>query len=130
MKPGGGPPPGMERFDRGSPGPRGPRAEGEGFGAGRPRPGGGNPGLGAPRQSLGLSLTNRGPSPVLVKITEVNSILGNFVPIPETATLGPGETVALEPMRGSLANLDALNLTLALTANGASEKQEIVLTAK
>ncbi|HRP04450.1 MAG TPA: hypothetical protein PLV87_06020, partial [Opitutaceae bacterium] len=55
------------------------------------------------------------------------SILGNFVPFPARATLGADESVTLEPMRGSLANLDRLELTVALATDNDRDRQTIML---
>ncbi len=80
-----------------------------------------------PRQALSIILANTSAESITVRIQEVVSILGNFVPFPERATLASGESVALEPMRGSLANLDGLELTIALAVGDDRDRQTIIL---
>ncbi len=102
-----------------------------GFGEGMgPRPGGsrGGGGMAAfPRQALVLSFKNESTTPATVVVTDVISLLGNFVPIPDRATLAPGESFSLEPMRGSLANLDAIELKLALRVGSATQSEVFIL---
>jgi hypothetical protein len=80
-----------------------------------------------PRQALSISLKNASAESITVRIQEVVSILGNFVPFPEKATLAAEESITLEPMRGSLANLDELDLTVALAAGADTDRQTIAL---
>lgn len=120
MGPSGGGPGGRGGFEGGM---------GPGGGPGGPRggPGGGGSGLGTARQALTVTLTNPTQAPVEVQITEVNSALGNFVPIPEKATLAPAESVTLEPMRGALANLDEFTVKLGLRVDRQTEQQSVML---
>jgi len=117
-----------------------PSGPGGGFGGGPirnefgermgPRPGGGRSGGGMaafPRQALTLSFKNEAPTPVTVVVTDVISLLGNFVPIPDRATLAAGESFTLEPMRGSLANLDAMELKLALRVGSTTQSEVFIL---
>ncbi len=99
-----------------------------GGGGGRGGPhGGAGRGASFPRQSLSLTLTNTSQETLHIRVQDVVSILGNFVPFPEKATLAPGESVTLEPMRGSLANLDELELTVGLAAGADRDRQTFVL---
>lgn len=93
---------------------------------GGPRRGGGAAAA-FPRQALTITLKNTSASPITVRVQDVVSILGNFVPFPEKATLAAGESVALEAMRGSLANLDELELTIGLAAGTDRDRQTFVL---
>lgn len=95
-------------------------------GRGRP-PGAGGMGGSMPRQALSIILANTSGESITLRIQEVVSILGNFVPFPERATLASGESVTLEPMRGSLANLDRLELTVALAAGNDRDRQTVIL---
>lgn len=95
-------------------------------GGGGPRRGGGG-GASFPRQALSVTLKNTSTDSLTVRVQEVVSILGNFVPFPEKATLAPGESVTLEAMRGSLANLDELELTIGLAAGTDRDRQTFVL---
>ena len=80
-----------------------------------------------PRQALTVTITNTSDAPINLHVNDVNSALGNFAAVPEHATLAPGESINLEPMRGALANLDELSLKLGLKADGKSEQQTITL---
>lgn len=100
---------------------------GMGGGGGGPRRGGGGGGASFPRQALTITLKNTSAESVAVRVQEVVSILGNFVPFPEKATLAPGESVTLEAMRGSLANLDELELTIGLAAGADRDRQTFIL---
>ncbi len=95
-------------------------------GEGRPQRGGAGGGT-FPRQALSVTLKNTSTESITVRVLEVASILGNFVPFPEKATLTAGESVTLEPMRGSLANLDELDLTVALSAGADRDRQTLAL---
>ena len=92
-----------------------------------PPPGGMGGGMTPPRQALTVTLANASAAPITLQVTEVNSALGNFAAVPERATLAPGESMHLEPMRGALANLDEFVLTLGLKADGKSEQQTVIL---
>lgn len=94
-----------------------------GISGNRPRGSGGA----FPRQALSITLKNTSQESITVRVQEIVSILGNFVPFPERATLGADESVTLESMRGSLANLDRLELTVALAADNDRDRQTIIL---
>ncbi len=113
---------------------------GTGGGMGGPPPGGGGaPGgggggmgggmMGPLRQSLAITFTNVSDQPIEMRVAEVKSILGSFVPEPETFTLEAGATQNLTPMRaGFRENLTELHLTLRIRTVEANETQELVLT--
>lgn len=70
---------------------------------------------GRPRQSLTVTLRNNGDTPIRLRVAEVRSALGNFVPVPEIFTLEPGSLQALEAMRSSYpAAIDELELVIRL----------------
>lgn len=112
--PGGGPPPGLG-------------------GARRPGAGGddGRPGVmmaSLPiRQELVVRIRNVGPAPVKLRVREVKSILGNFVPEPETFVLGPDQEQTLQTMRSCLDSLGRLDLSIALESGKIRELQIIAL---
>lgn len=95
----------------------------------RPR---GNPrprGNGVARQSLTVTLRNIGTAPVELRVAEVRSALGNFVPVPEIFLLEPGEIQALEAMRAFYPSvIDELELVIRLRTKDAQEVQTLHLT--
>jgi len=120
---------------------------GGGGGRGGPR-GGGERGGEEPRGDLGgggprlaaaggggvplmihLRLRNTGTTPVEVAAPDFDSPLGNFVVLPATLMVPPGESAEFAPMtsfvRGDLP--DELPVTLALRAAGKTDRQTIVL---
>lgn len=101
-------------------------------GGGAPSGGGGGMGggmMGPLRQSLAITFTNTSDEPIHMRVAEVKSILGSFVPEPETFTLEAGATQNLTPMRaGFRENLTELHLTLRIRTIEANETQELVLT--
>ena len=99
----------------------------------RPRayagPGSGATGNTPPRQSLTITVRNTGTTPLRLRVAEVRSALGNFVPVPEIFTLEPGQLQALEPMRSSYpAPIDELELVIRLRTAGADEVQTLKLS--
>ncbi|MBL9213929.1 MAG: hypothetical protein JNG83_00485 [Opitutaceae bacterium] len=94
----------------------------------RPRPprGAMGPGAGGPPVMITLRLTNHGSAPVTVAATDFASVLGNFVVLPESLVLEPGQSAAFEPMTsrlgGDYTEVDA-NLTLKI--GDREEKQTI-----
>ena len=100
----------------------------------RPRAnaGPGAPGLrdsGVARQSLTITLRNIGNAPIELRVAEIRSALGNFVPVPEIFTLEPGQIQALEPMRSFYAGvIDELELVVRLRTRQAQEVQTLHLT--
>ena len=100
---------------------------GRGFGGGGGNGGGRPMGGGMSRQVLTATFTNRSPAELTLNVIMIKSILGNFIPEPETATLAPGASITLEPMRGSLTNLSALQVTLELERGEDRESHELEL---
>ena len=133
--------PGTERPARGDrPGPPMGMGGGGGMEGGeRPRrsaggAGGGGSGGGAMsgplRQSLSITLRNTSEEPIQLRVAEVKTIFGSFIPEPETFTLEPGASQSLEPIRvGARENLTELHLTLRLRTVEANETQTLVLKA-
>ncbi len=81
-----------------------------------------------PRMALTFKFTNTGTQPVTFTIAEVNSPLGNFAPRPETLTVAPGQTGAIDPMLSNLdANFEELDVTLTLKIAGGKETQILQL---
>ncbi len=81
------------------------------------------------RQSLTVTLRNTGTEPIRLRVAEVRSALGNFVPVPEIFTLEPGALQALEPMRSAYpASIDELELVVRLRTETANEAQTLRLT--
>lgn len=102
---------------------------GAGGPAGRGSNIGGPPGRGVARQSLTVTLSNRGTEPIRLRVAEVRSVLGNFVPVPEVFTLEPGQVQALESMRSFYpAAIDELELVVRLRTADADDLQTLKLT--
>jgi hypothetical protein len=126
---------GAGRPDRGPEGgPGGGVAGGMGMGGNpgggmRGGPGGmGSMGSNQPPLLLVVGFENKGSAPLTVIIRDVDSLLGNFVPQPETLTLAPGQSATLEPMisrMGLIAN--ELELKLSLRSAGGIESQTLLL---
>ncbi|HEX2100460.1 MAG TPA: hypothetical protein VHF69_07345 [Candidatus Synoicihabitans sp.] len=117
--------------------PRGPGEAGA-FGAGgggggvgrRGGPPGGMGGAmdGLPRQSITVTIRSAAAQPLTVRVVEVKSALGNFVPVPEQFTLAPGAEQPLEPMRASYpAPIDELEMLVVLRLDGREESQVVKL---
>jgi len=86
-------------------------------------------GNGVARQSLTVTLRNIGTAPIELRVAEVRSALGNFVPVPEIFILQPGEIQALEAMRAFYpAVIDELELVVRLRTKDAQEVQTLLLT--
>lgn len=86
-------------------------------------------GNGVARQSLTVTLRNIGTAPIELRVAEVRSALGNFIPVPEIFTLQPGEVQALEAMRAFYpATIDELELVIRLRTKDAQEVQTLHLT--
>ena len=99
----------------------------------RPReyagPGSAAAGSAPPRQSLTITVRNDGTAPLRLRVAEVRSALGNFVPVPEIFTLEPGQVQALEPMRSSYpAPIDELELVIRLRTVEVDEVQTLKLS--
>jgi len=87
---------------------------------------GGGPQL--PHQTLRISFTNRGAVPVQISITELRSLIGNFVPQPEQLTLAPGATAALDPVSGDAGgNLESLDVAVTLQHERITDPQVLHL---
>ena len=83
------------------------------------------------RQVLTVTVTNPTDRPIRLRVAEVRSILGSFVPVPSTFTLEPGQAQTLETMRANYpVNLDALDLKIRLRTVETNETQVLTLTAK
>lgn len=81
-----------------------------------------------PRQSLTITVSNTGSETHRVRVAEVRSVLGNFVPVPEIFTLEPGQLQALEPMRSSYPlPIDELEVVIRLRTADADEVQTLKL---
>ncbi len=75
-----------------------------------------------PRSALIVKFTNHDARPVTFTIADVNSVLGNFVPSPETLTLAPAQQGAIDPMLSNFdGNFDEVELTLTLKTAGVKE---------
>ncbi len=86
-------------------------------------------GSGVARQSLTVTLRNIGTHPVELRVAEVRSALGNFVPVPEIFLLEPGEIQALEAMRSFYPSvIDEIELVIRLRTKDAQEVQTLHLT--
>ncbi len=97
-----------------------------GPGGGRAGPGGGGGLAGMPRQNLVVTFRSQAADPLMLRVVEVKSALGNFVPVPETFTLAAGASQDLEPMRASYpAAIDELELLVALRL-GAREETKVL----
>jgi hypothetical protein len=80
---------------------------------------------------LHLRLTNHGTEPVDVEVTDFNSDLGNFVVQPRKISLPADSSVEADPMTSRLGlKAEEIPLTVAIRANGHTEKQALVLRVK
>ena len=85
-------------------------------------------GSGIARQSLTITLRNIGNAPIELRVAEIRSALGNFVPVPEIFTLEPGQIQALEPMRSFYPSvIDELELVVRLRTREAQDVQTLHL---
>ncbi|MBE2215955.1 MAG: hypothetical protein IAE82_18930 [Opitutaceae bacterium] len=92
--------------------------------------GGGAMGASRPSHALSVVFTNTGDETVEFAIVDVTSRLGNFRPQPDALALAPGQSGALYPMRGSLAeDVAELQLTVTIrTKDGRTDTGVITLT--
>jgi hypothetical protein len=91
--------------------------------AGRPR-GGPGVGGGSPTAAIQLSLTNTGPAPADVWISDFVSVLGNFAVRPEKLTLAPNQTAEVDAMQSRLGDrYTEIEAKLVLRLNGQAETQ-------
>lgn len=81
-----------------------------------------------PPAMMRMRLDNRSAATVIVQIREVNSSLGNFAVHPDEITLGPGQSLEVDPMT-SLLGVDTFSLpvTVSLRAGGQTETKVITL---
>lgn len=96
----------------------------------RANQGGGTRGVRATpmRQNLIITVSNPTDSPVSLSIASVRSLLGNFVAVPDSMTLQPGESQTLENMRANYpANFESLELTLRIRTAETNETQTFTL---
>ena len=81
-----------------------------------------------PRLALTFTFVNTSSRTVTLAIAEVNSLLGNFAPRPETLTLAPGQEGSTDPMLSTFDNnFEELNVTLTLKNGGRGETQILKL---
>jgi hypothetical protein len=79
-----------------------------------------------PPVTLRVQFENRGPEPVVLEVTEVNSDLGNFAVRPPKITIAPGEKGMLDPMISQLGvSSDEIPLKLAIRVAGKKETQVV-----
>lgn len=120
-----GPPPGGGMGMGGAPGAGGPPHGGDDrHGPSQPHGGYGS----VPRQTLSITFSNTGATPVTFTITELNSLVGNFAPQPERITLAPGASESLQPVSGDAGGLlNWLDVTLTLRRADTVETQVLHL---
>jgi hypothetical protein len=83
---------------------------------------------GLPRQALNVTLRSQAQEPLALRVVEIRSALGNFVPVPEQFTLAPGGIQELETMRAAYPGaIDELELLLSLRAAGRTETKVLRL---
>ena len=144
---GGGEGRGRSGFSMGGGGGGGGRRGGGGGGGGR-RGGGGDEGPAAggapgsgdgtpavrivasnlPPVRLHLRLTNHGTVPFDIEVPDFDSDLGNFVVQPPKILLLPNQPIETNPMTSTLGvKSDEIPLTVAIRANGRTEKQVLIL---
>jgi hypothetical protein len=81
-----------------------------------------------PRLALTFTFVNTSSRTVTLAIAEVNSLLGNFAPRPETLTLAPGQEGSINPMLSAFDNnFEELDVTLTLKNGGKAETQVLKL---
>jgi hypothetical protein len=78
-----------------------------------------------PAVRLHLRLTNHGPAPITVEVTDFNSDLGNFVVEPAKILLAPNESAESEPMTSQLGvTSDAIPLSVSIWVTGQDGKRQ------
>ena len=82
-----------------------------------------------PPVTLRVHLENRGPEPVTVEVTEVNSDLGNFAVRPEKLTIAAGENGTLDPMISQL-GVTSDEVPIKVTVRVAGKKETQVIKVK
>lgn len=82
-----------------------------------------------PRSALGLRFTNSGAQPITFTIADVNSLLGDFLPRPETFTVTPGAHGTVEPMLSNRDdNFEELEVTLIIKTGTQKERHILKLS--
>lgn len=78
-----------------------------------------------PAVRLHLRLTNHGPAPITVEVTDFNSDLGNFVVEPEKIPLAPNESAEAEPMTSQMGvTSDAIPLSVSIWMTGQDGRRQ------
>jgi hypothetical protein len=78
-----------------------------------------------PAVRLHLRLTNHGPAPITLEVTDFNSDLGNFVVEPPKILLAPKESAEAEPMTSQLGvTSDAIALSVAIWMTGQDGRRQ------
>lgn len=81
-----------------------------------------------PPVTLKVAFENKGPEPIEIEITEINSILGNFAVRPPKLTLAPGGNGVLDPMISQLGvTSDQIPLTVTIRRGGKREQQTVLV---
>ena len=81
-----------------------------------------------PRSALIVKFTNHDAKPLTFTIAEVNSVLGNFVPRPETLTLAPGQQRVIDPMLSNFdGNFEEVELTVTVKTGSLKESHVLKL---
>ena len=81
-----------------------------------------------PRIALTFKFTNTGTQPVTFTIAEVNSLLGNFAPRPETQTVAPGKAGTVDPMLSTMeSNFEELDVSVTVKIGARRETQILKL---
>ncbi len=81
-----------------------------------------------PPVTLRVLFENKGPEPLELEVTEVNSDLGNFAVRPSKLTIPAGEKGVLEPMISQLGvTSDEIPLKLTVRAGGKKDQQIVIV---
>lgn len=84
--------------------------------------------MGFPRQTLRLTLMNRGPDTLQIELVELRSALGNFSPRPDRVVLAPGTSTELDPVSGDAGGaLDSLDIVFSIRRGEETLSQTIHL---
>jgi hypothetical protein len=81
-----------------------------------------------PPVTLRVQFENRGPEPIEIEVTDVNSELGNFAVRPPKLTLAAGEKGTLDPMVSQLGvTSDEIPVKISVRLGGKKETQTIAV---
>ena len=81
-----------------------------------------------PPVTLRVQFENRGPEPIEIEVTDVNSELGNFAVRPPKLTLAAGEKGSLDPMVSQLGvTSDEIPVKVSVRMGGKKETQTIAV---